>query len=203
MLPATAKMARERRSISADSRRPTRFPTSRAAIKPLLSPTLRGKRSSPTEAGSAAFRRSCLRSDRRSRPTRSGKSLRYLRTFCTNPHWPRGELNLPRALVTEKAFPESEEVISTSINAQGAPGVETHYIHEQRFGIKNQIEIDVPINFADQDHIWYGGVGDVTFGYKREIYSSLQEGEHLQLVWRRGRSHRQHEARLWQRYHDV
>ncbi len=106
---------------------------------------------------------------------------RYLRTFCTNPHWPRGELNLPRALVTEKAFPESEEVISTSVNAQGAPGVETHYIHEQRFGIKNQIEIDVPINFADEDHTWYGGVGDVTFGYKREIYSSLQKGNIFSL----------------------
>jgi mono/diheme cytochrome c family protein len=102
--------------------------------------------------------------------------VRYLRSFCANPHWPRGELNLPRALVTEKAFPEDEEVISTSINAQGAPGVENHYIHEQRFGIRNQIEIDVPITFSNQSHTWYGGVGDVTFGYKREIYSSLKKG---------------------------
>jgi mono/diheme cytochrome c family protein len=106
---------------------------------------------------------------------------RYLRTFCTNPHWPRGELNLPRALVTEKAFPESEEMISTSVNAQGAPGVESHYIHEQRFGVKNQIEIDVPITFSNEDHVWYGGVGDVTFGYKREIYSSLKKGNIFSL----------------------
>jgi len=105
----------------------------------------------------------------------------YLRSFCTNPHWPRGELNLPRALVTEKAFPESEEVISTAVNAQGAPGVENHYIHEQRFGVKNQIEIDVPINFANENHVWYGGVGDVTFGYKREIYSSLKKGNIFSL----------------------
>jgi mono/diheme cytochrome c family protein len=102
--------------------------------------------------------------------------IRYLRTFCTNPHWPRGELNLPRALVTEKAFPEDEEVISSSINAQGAPAVETHYIHEQRFGVKNQIEIDVPLIFADQDHTWHGGLGDATFGLKREVYSSLPKG---------------------------
>jgi len=105
----------------------------------------------------------------------------YLRNFCTNAHWPRGELNLPRALVTEKAFPEDEEVISTAVNAQGAPGVESHYIHEQRFGVKNQIEIDVPIDFANQDHVWYGGVGDVTFGYKREIYSSLRKGSIFSL----------------------
>ncbi len=106
---------------------------------------------------------------------------RYLRSFCTNSHWPRGELNLPRAQVTEKAFPESEEVISTAVNAQGAPGVETHYIHEQRFGMKNQIEIDVPISFSNQDHVWYGGVGDVTFGLKREIYSSLKKGNIFSL----------------------
>jgi mono/diheme cytochrome c family protein len=82
----------------------------------------------------------------------------YLRSFCTNPHWPRGELNLPRALVTEKAFPEDEEVISTAVNAHGAGAVETHYIHEQRFGMKNQLEIDLPINFADIDHTWYGTI---------------------------------------------
>lgn len=105
----------------------------------------------------------------------------YLRSFCTDSHWPRGELNLPRAIVTEKAFPESEEVISTAVNAQGAPGVETHYIHEQRFGMKNQIEIDVPINFANENHVWHGGVGDVTFGYKREIYSSLKRGNIFSL----------------------
>ena len=39
--------------------------------------------------------------------------IAYLRTFCHNNHWARGELNLPRALITEKAFPEDEVVIST------------------------------------------------------------------------------------------
>ena len=128
-------------------------------------------------AGSVDFRRSCLPSARRSLRIRSDEVARYLRTFCTNPHWPRGELNLPRALVTEKAFPEDEEVISTSINAQGAPGVETHYIHEQRFGIRNQIEIDVPINFADLDHTWYGGIGDVTFGLQARNLLQPAEGD--------------------------
>ena len=109
-------------------------------------------------------------------PQQIDEVVHYLRSFCTNSHWPRGELNLPRALVTEKAFPEDEEVISSSINAQGAGAVETHYIHEQRFGVKNQIEIDVPFTFEDQDHTWYGGLGDATLGLKREIYSSLPRG---------------------------
>src|SRR6202171_6040117 len=33
--------------------------------------------------------------------------IAYLRSLCRNPHWPRGELNLPRALVTETAYPEA------------------------------------------------------------------------------------------------
>jgi mono/diheme cytochrome c family protein len=99
----------------------------------------------------------------------------YLRGLCRNPHWPRGELNLPRALVTEKAYPEDEVVISAGMNATGAPGGTTHIIHEQRFGVKNQIEIDVPVNYQDLNHTWYGGVGDTTLGIKRVIFSKLQE----------------------------
>jgi len=105
----------------------------------------------------------------------------YLRDFCTNKHWARGELNLPRALVTEKAFPEDEVVISSAVNARGAPGAVIDIIHEQRFGVKNQIEIDVPLNFQDQNHTWYGGVGDTTLALKREVFSSLRSGSILSL----------------------
>lgn len=107
--------------------------------------------------------------------------VHYIRSFCRATGWPRGELNLPRALVTEKAYPEDELVISSAANAQGAPGVLTHIIHEQRFGKKNQIEVDVPVNFQDLDHTWYGGVGDVTFGLKRTMFSSLRTGSILSL----------------------
>ncbi len=107
--------------------------------------------------------------------------IAYLRQFCRDPHWPRGELNLPRALVTEKAYPEDEVVISTAVNVQGAPGNETHIIHEQRFGVKNQIEVDVPILFQDQRHVWYGGVGDITLAVKRVIFSKLNTGSILSL----------------------
>jgi mono/diheme cytochrome c family protein len=105
----------------------------------------------------------------------------YLRQFCANPHWPRGELNLPRALVTEKAYPEDEVVLSTAVNAEGAPGNESHIIHEQRFGVKNQIEVDVPVEFQNQNHVWYGGVGDVTLALKRVMFSSMQTGSILSL----------------------
>src|SRR3989454_10591071 len=46
------------------------------------------------------------------------KVAKYLRTLCAEPVWPHGELNLPRALVTEKAFPEDEAVWTTGINTK-------------------------------------------------------------------------------------
>jgi len=107
--------------------------------------------------------------------------IRYMRGFCKKSGWPRGELNLPRAIVTEKAYPEDEVVISSALRAQGAPGLVSHIIHEQRFGVKNQIEVDVPVNVQDQNHTWYGGVGDATLGIKRVMFSNLQSGSILSL----------------------
>jgi mono/diheme cytochrome c family protein len=107
--------------------------------------------------------------------------IAYMRGFCKQKGWARGELNLPRALVTEKAFPEDEVVISTAANVSGAPGFTTDIIHEQRFGVKNQIEIDVPINSQDQNHAWNSGLGDITFAVKRVMFSSLRTGSILSL----------------------
>jgi Cytochrome C oxidase, cbb3-type, subunit III len=109
------------------------------------------------------------------------KVVEYMRGFCKNSHWPRGELNLPLPLNTEKAFPEDEVVLRTELNASGAPGVTTHVVHEQRFGVKNQIEVDVPITFQDQNHVWHGGVGDSVLGLKRVLFSNLHSGSILSL----------------------
>jgi len=114
-------------------------------------------------------------------PKQIDQVVHYLRSLCRQPGWPRGELNLPRAIATEKAYPEDEEVISSSFNAQGAPSIVSHIIHEQRFGKNNQIEVDVPLNFQDQNHTWYGGVGDATLGLKRVMYSNLQTGSIVSL----------------------
>jgi mono/diheme cytochrome c family protein len=106
----------------------------------------------------------------------------YLRGFCKEKGWPRGELNLPRALGTEKAFPEDETVITTVLNAKGAPGVFNEIVHEQRFGVKNQIEVSVPVDFLRPARgVWYGGVGDIGLGLKRVVASSLRSGSIFSL----------------------
>jgi mono/diheme cytochrome c family protein len=107
--------------------------------------------------------------------------IAYLRSLCRNSHWARGELNLPRPLVTDKAYPEDEVVITTAVNARGAPGVMNHIFYEQRFGVKNQIEVDVPVTAQDQHHTWYGGIGDTTLGVKRVMFSSLRTGSIMSL----------------------
>ena len=107
----------------------------------------------------------------------------YMRGFCRNVHhYPLGELNLPRALVTEKAFPENEIVVSTAANASGAPSWTTDVIDERTIiDARTQLETDVPVNYADQNHNWTSGVGDITLGVKRELFSSLRTGSILSV----------------------
>ena len=107
--------------------------------------------------------------------------IHYLRSFCRDSGWARGELNLPRALATEKAYPENEAVVTTTFNAQGAPGVTNEIVHEQRFGMKNQIEVSVPVDFVNQNHVWHGGFSDVALGLKRELFSNLRAGSILSV----------------------
>ena len=113
-------------------------------------------------------------------PAQMDKVIAYLRSLCTNDFWPRGEFNLPLPLVTEKAFPEDEVVLTTAMNAQGAPGTTTDIIYEQRFGARNQVEIDVPVVTKRQSPgLWYGGVGDATLGVKRVLIANLHSGSIL------------------------
>jgi mono/diheme cytochrome c family protein len=110
------------------------------------------------------------------------KVIQHIRGFCRSRDWPRGELNLPRALVTEKAFPEDEAVITTAINARGTPAVSQQIVYERRFGAVNQIELSVPFGFARKNvGDWAGGVGDLALGYKRTLFHSLRTGSIFSL----------------------
>jgi hypothetical protein len=73
-----------------------------------------------------------------------GLVVNYLRTFCSDTEWPRGELNLPRALVSEKAFPEDEAVLTTAVDTGGMGLITNKIVYEQRLGRRNQFEISVP-----------------------------------------------------------
>jgi mono/diheme cytochrome c family protein len=108
--------------------------------------------------------------------------IQFLRGFCREDSWPRGDLNLPRALVTEKAFPEDEAVVTTGVNTKGSSGTDHTLTYERRFGAGNQIEVSFPFSFQNPDSGgWNGGVGDIALGYKRLLFSSLHSGSILSV----------------------
>jgi mono/diheme cytochrome c family protein len=109
----------------------------------------------------------------------------YLRSFCPEPAWPRGELNFPRALMTEKAFPEDEALFAATLDPKGHVFA-GQVLYEQRFGARNQYEIQVPFGWtrvaAGLDGAapdWVSSLGDVSVGAKRVFVHSLKRGSIL------------------------
>ncbi len=117
----------------------------------------------------------------------------YLRGFCRDlPSWPLGELNLPRSLFTEKAFPENEVVLTSTIALRGSGSVMNEVIYEQRLGVRSMFEIGVPFGFvdltgassgmsADTPAGWTGGLGDLGFAFKHALVHSARTGSILAI----------------------
>jgi mono/diheme cytochrome c family protein len=105
------------------------------------------------------------------------KLIDHLRGFCTSRKWPRGDLNLPRALVTEKAFPENETVITAAIARGDEPSVVTDFTYERRLGTRSQLELVVPLELRGGGQGgWQRGLGDVAFALKQTLFHSLASG---------------------------
>ena len=109
--------------------------------------------------------------------------LTYVRSFCGD-EWPRGELNLPRPLVTEKAYPEDEAVWTGTTDLEGAGAFSHELVYERRFGARNQLEIVVPFGWREriregapgEASDWTGGIGDVAVGVKRDVFHRFETG---------------------------
>ena len=84
-----------------------------------------------------------------------------------------------------------------------APGLETHVIHEQAFGTKGQLEVDLPWDFQNQNHAWDNHVGDMTFGWKQVMYSNLRSGSIFSAAGRDSTADREHEAGRRRNYHRL
>lgn len=105
------------------------------------------------------------------------KVIEYLRGFCRKRVYPRGNLNLPRALVTEKAFPEDEMVMDVAISAEGNANITDRLVYEHRFGARGQLDLSLPFHFQKSGGSdWQNGVGDLVAGYKHVLLSNLRTG---------------------------
>jgi mono/diheme cytochrome c family protein len=105
------------------------------------------------------------------------RAIGYIRSFCTNRSWPRGELNLPRALLTEKAFPENEAIVTFGLSGGDAPAIDSAVIYERRIGVRSQLELELPIALEKNGAArWQRGLGDVAAAFKHVLFHSLDSG---------------------------
>ncbi len=99
----------------------------------------------------------------------------YIRGFCRDDRWPSGELNLPRPMITEKAFPEDEIVFTVVSDVEAPERILGILIYENRFGPVNQFELKIPVGASvssDSAGVWSGGLGDIEVGLKRAMMHS-------------------------------
>ena len=109
--------------------------------------------------------------------TQIGLVVGHLRTFCREQGWPHGDLNLPRPLVTEKAYPENEAVLTMAISRSGGTSIGTEFLYERRVGRRGQYEIIVPIDVRQQESGgWRRGFSDVAVAYKHAVFDSTARG---------------------------
>lgn len=111
----------------------------------------------------------------------------YVKSLCADPGWPDGSLNLPRPLVTEKAFPEDEAVLENTADLEGPAGYVHNLVYEKRFGARSQIEVSVPyrhgrVDGAGPDGTYAGGLGDVGLGLKHVVAHSAARGSILSFI---------------------
>ena len=129
-------------------------------------------------ARSAASTATCRRSATRCRREDIALAVGHVRTFCKEPAWPRGDLNLPRAFFTEKAFPENESVWATTFTRRGDA------LRRQRADLRTPARGEEPDRSERADHVssrmprveWNRGLGDVAFAFKRTVYASMRTG---------------------------
>ena len=102
-------------------------------------------------------------------------AVAYLRRFCANRAWPAGDLNLPRAFFTEKAFPENETVWTTGVNTSGPKAVSNLLVFEHRIRSRSQYEVTIPLDFQQTTpgQPWARGIGDVELALRRSFYASI------------------------------
>jgi mono/diheme cytochrome c family protein len=107
-------------------------------------------------------------------PSQIDDILAHVRTMCASRQWPRGELNLPRPLRTEKAFPENEAVLTTTFDTTGGGAVGNDFLYEHRIGSRSQYEVKVPLLLRSHDTApgWARGLGDIAVGLKHVLYHS-------------------------------
>jgi hypothetical protein len=111
-------------------------------------------------------------------PEEIQRVVAYLKSFCESRDWPQGEFNVPRPIVTEKAFPEDEAILTSSVATSGPGSVGNALVIERRFGSRAQLDFAAPFSFMRRQPggSWVGGIGDLSIGLKYTVLHNLRSG---------------------------
>lgn len=100
--------------------------------------------------------------------------VEHIRGFCAERGWPHGNLNFPRPIFTEKAFPENELVVLPVITHRTSlTDIDFRAIYERRFGKRAMWELTVPL--ASHDATGFArrqGIGDIELAAKYVLGAS-------------------------------
>jgi len=94
----------------------------------------------------------------------------YMKTFCNDPDWVPGELNLPRPLLTDKAYPEQEAIFG----ARFGRGLEnaTELFGDVEYRLNGLTSLELDVNYTDM-HPEGGqpdsGLGDTDISINRVV----------------------------------
>lgn len=115
-------------------------------------------------------------------------AVEYIKTLADDDDWPSGNFNLPRPLVTGKAYLEDEIIFSGSLTEKdgGLGSIGGKIVYEQRFGTRNMWEVVLPFGWSERfiDPLsskpeWGANLGDAALAVKRAFYFNLDRGSIL------------------------
>ena len=118
----------------------------------------------------------------------------YEKSLCDDPDWVPGELSFPRPLITGKAIPEQEVILSgkytrnfsnLSPGGQDLPGTSQYSLTfdgsiEYRINGRTEVEVEAPLEVINNNPGYStAGLGDMAVSLKYVLFFSV---EHLTIV---------------------
>jgi hypothetical protein len=118
----------------------------------------------------------------------------YEKSLCDDPNWVPGELSFPRPLITGKAIPEQEVILSgkytrnfsnLSPGGQDLPGTSQYSLTfdgsiEYRINGRTEVEVEAPLEVINNNPGYStAGLGDMAVSLKYVLFFSV---EHLTIV---------------------
>jgi len=93
----------------------------------------------------------------------------YVKTLCTDPNWVPGELNLPRALITGKAFPEQEAILGARFGRNSNKVTELFAELEYRVNGRTGIEVTPRYQWMTGMGGSESGIGDTSISVRHVV----------------------------------